>query len=271
VASFDQAIPPGGVGKVTLQVNTKGFKGKITKSASVYTNEPDQKPSKIFLTLTVRQYIAVEPASRLILQGTVGDEVRKSVTIKAGDEQPFEITDVLNSLGSLIEYKLTRQEEGGHYQLEVIGKSTEKNSKSGYLSIITTHPHKKEFKIPVHLRITPELGIWPTQIDFKNASRAGKPGLQPKRIVTITNHRRKSFRLLQMQYNKDYFHVRSLTPMDQAQKSYRLEIVPLLDKLPEDQVSFEDTLTINTDVAQGGELKVPLTIQIRETQKSNTS
>ena len=193
MASYDQAIPPGGVGKITLQVNTAGFQGKITKSAHVSTNDPDKKDTTIYLTLTVQQYIVVEPAPRLVLQGTVGDEIRTSVTIKSGDEQPFEITDVLNSLGSLIEYKLTRKKEGDGYQLEVIAKSAEKNSKSGYLSILTTHPHKKEFKIPVHLRITPELGVWPTQIDFKNASRAGKPGLQPKRVVTITNHRRKSF------------------------------------------------------------------------------
>ena len=38
--SFDRAIPPGGEGKIILQVNTAGFQGAIDKSARVSSNDP---------------------------------------------------------------------------------------------------------------------------------------------------------------------------------------------------------------------------------------
>ncbi len=37
---FDRAIPPGGEGKITLQVKTAGYQGKISRGAKVYSNDP---------------------------------------------------------------------------------------------------------------------------------------------------------------------------------------------------------------------------------------
>ncbi len=62
---YDRTIPPGGVGQVTLQVNTTGYQGKITKSAQVTTNDPRQRQSKIYLVINVRTYIIVEPGTKI--------------------------------------------------------------------------------------------------------------------------------------------------------------------------------------------------------------
>ena len=75
---YDRAIPPGGVGQVTLQVSTSGFQGKVTKSAQVTTNDPKQRISKIFLSIDVRAHLIVEPGPKIMLQGIVGDDIQQS-------------------------------------------------------------------------------------------------------------------------------------------------------------------------------------------------
>ena len=40
MARYDKAVLPGGEGKITLRVSTKGYRGNISKGAKVYTNDP---------------------------------------------------------------------------------------------------------------------------------------------------------------------------------------------------------------------------------------
>ena len=50
-SKFDKVIAPGKVGNVTLEVaKTDGYKGEVTKTASVTTNDPDHQT----FTLTLR-------------------------------------------------------------------------------------------------------------------------------------------------------------------------------------------------------------------------
>ena len=53
MASFDRAIPPGGVGKITLSVAMEGQQGKIRKQARVYSNDPENKQ----MTLTLKAFV----------------------------------------------------------------------------------------------------------------------------------------------------------------------------------------------------------------------
>ncbi len=108
---YDRTIPPGGVGQVTLQVNTTGYQGKITKSAQVTTNDPRQRKSKIYLVINVRTYIIVEPGTKILLRGTVGEDIRRWYSIRATDDQPLEITKVQSNLRSAIDYKLNRKDD----------------------------------------------------------------------------------------------------------------------------------------------------------------
>ena len=60
MASFDGAIPPGGVGKITLSVSTKGYQGSISKRARVYSNDPKNKQATLTLMASVKEPNKVE-------------------------------------------------------------------------------------------------------------------------------------------------------------------------------------------------------------------
>ena len=261
---YDRTIPPGGVGQVTLQVNTTGLRGKITKSAQVTTNDPAKRQRKIYLTIDVRTYIIVEPGSKVLLRGTVGEDIRRVVRIRATDDQPLEITKVQSNLGSAIDYKLNRKEDSHQYELEVVSKATDRKTASGFITLHTNHPKKKVMKLSVHIRIRPELEAWPNTITFQQGSQHGYKSRESKRVLTIINTRGKNFRILELSYNKAYFQVRSLGQDDKAASRHKLEVVALMDKLPGGRVQFQDILTIKTDSTQARELRIPLTIRLKK-------
>lgn len=261
---YDRTIPPGGVGQVTLQVNTSGFQGRITKSAQVTTNDPRQRNSKIYLSMDVRAHILVEPGPKIMLQGFVGDDIRSVVHIRSAENQPFEITRIDTNLRSVIDYELSRKDDSNEYNLEVVSKTADQKTVSGFLTLHTNHPKKKVMKLSVHLRIKPEIQVWPNRVDFYEGSKSGSKKKESKRVLIVMNNRGKSFQIKELNYNKDYFQVHSLAKNDDPAKRYQFEVVPLVDKLPAGRLEFQDTLIIRTDSVKAGELKVPLSIRIKK-------
>jgi hypothetical protein len=264
VVRYDRTIPPGGVGQVTLQVNTTNYQGTITKSAQVTTNDPKQRKTKIYLSINVRAHIIVEPGPKILLRGFVGDNIHHTVRIRAADDRPLKITKIQTNLQSVIDYKLTPRDDGKKYNLEVVSKVTEQKTASGFLTLQTNHPKKKVLKLSVHVRVKPEIQAWPNRIVFYEEVKPESKRKESKRVLTIMNNRGKSFRIQELNYNKDYFQVRSLAQDDKAASRHKLEVVALMDHLPGGRVQFQDTLTIRTDNAKAGELRVPLTIRLQK-------
>jgi hypothetical protein len=264
VVRYDRTIPPGGVGQVTLQVDTTGLRGKITKSAQVTSNDPRQSKSKIYLAMNVRNYIVVEPGTKILLRGSVGDDIRRVVRILPTDDQPLEITKVQSNLGSAIDYRLNRKDNSHQYELEVVSKATDRKTASGFITLHTNHPKKKVVKLSVHIRIRPELEAWPKAITFQQGSKEGSKGKESKRVLTVMNTRGRNFRILEVNHNEAYFQVRSLGQNDKAATRHKLEVVALLDQLPRGRIQFQDILTIKTDNAHSKELRIPLTIRLKK-------
>lgn len=261
---YDRTIPPGGVGQITLEVNTTGLRGKVTKSAQVTTNDPQQRHRKIYLSINVKTHIIVEPGSKILLRGIVGEDIRRKVHIRAADDQPLEITKITSNLGSAIDYKLSSKEGRHQYDLEVASKVTGKKTASGYITLHTNHPKKKVLKLSVHVRVRPELEVWPNRIFFQEKSGADAKRGMSKRLLTVRNNRGKNFSIRELSYNKEYFQVRSLAKTDKAASKHQLEVVALMGQLPAGRVEFQDTLIIKTDSSQAGELKVPLSIRLKK-------
>jgi len=265
VVRYDRTIPPGMVGQVTLQVNTSGYQGRITKNAQLITNDPRRSKTKIYLSINVRTHIIVEPGAKIMLRGIVGDDIRRVVRLRAANNQPIEITKITTNLGSVIDYKLTAKDDGRQYSLEVASKATGRRSASGFVTLHTNHPKKKTVKLSVHLRVRPELEFWPRRISFREIAN-GREKRPSKRTLTVMNNRGKSFHIRELSYNKDYFQVRSAPNSDNPSSRYQFEIVPLVDQLPAGRIGLEDTLIIKTDLDQTAELKIPMSLRVVSSQ-----
>lgn len=264
MVQYDRTIPPGGEGQITLQVNTANLHGRVTKSAQVTSNDPKQRHTKIYLSLNVKTHIIVEPGSKILLRGIVGEEIKRVVHIRPADEQPLEITKIQSNLESVIDYTLHRKDDSNQYDLEVVSKVTEQKTASGFITLRTNHPKKSVLKLSVHVRIRPELEVWPNRIFFQEQSGADARRGVSKRLLTVRNNRGKSFSIRELSYNKEYFQVRSLAKTDKPATKHQLEVVALMGQLPAGRVEFQDTLIIKTDSSQTGELRIPLTVRLKK-------
>ena len=264
MVQYDRTIPPGGVGKITLEVNTTGLQGKTTKNAQVTSNDPKQRHSRIYLSMHVRTHILVEPGPKILLRGIVGEDIRRVVHIRAADNRPMEISKITTTLGSAVDYKVSSKEAGKQYDLEVVSKSTGKKTASGFITLHTNHPEKKELKLRVFVRVRPELQVWPGRIVLQERVGAEGKAMVNKRLLTIRNNRSKNFQIRELSYNQEYFRVRSLAKVDKPANRYQFEVEALTDRLPAGRVEFHDTLIIKTDGSRTKELKVPMTIRLRK-------
>jgi hypothetical protein len=123
VADFDKAIPPGQEGRITLKVDTKNKKGSLKQIATVFSNDPQNPVTKVSTIVSIKQYIEVEPGTRVFLQGTTGEMIAREVTIVSHDDRAVTIKKITSDIDDKIEYKLKTVKEGKEYRLEIITRS----------------------------------------------------------------------------------------------------------------------------------------------------
>ncbi len=84
------------------------------------TNDPEKKEIRLEMKGRVDKFATVEPR-RVILKGTAGDEVSRTVTIIPETEKPFKILKVTALKGENIRYELKETEESGRpvYKLTI--------------------------------------------------------------------------------------------------------------------------------------------------------
>lgn len=263
MASFDRAIPPGGVGTITLKVDTRGYSGNIVKGALVRTNDPAQQTVNIAVRANVLPYILVEPGGAILLSGIAGDDVRQTVRIRPGDDFPLKIQQVnADELGSQIDYKLTKGTDRHGYDLVVNVKGGEPRRMSGRLFLVTNHPEKRDLILPVRIDLRPELETSPNVVTFGPVSPAKMNPSHPVRILHVTNHRGRGFVIRNLQYNQDYFEVRSIPSTPEPAARYQIEVRPRLDRLPAGLSS--DTLIIATDARPNEPFRIPMSITVQK-------
>ena len=269
MASFDQAIPPGGVGKIVLTVKTEGYQGRVTKSALVRSNDPRQQSLSLSLAADIRTYIVVEPVPRAVLQGVVGDDIRQVLQIRAGDGYPLEIRETSTNIGQWLDYKLVSKGGNHQYDLELRSKAQVQASAGGYIRLVTNHPKKPEVTIPVQLRVRPELEVLPPEIAFGRVPVPAS-GAKVMKAVTLVDNRARPIRVRELHYNEGLFKVNATPLGGESASRWRIEVEPRFDRLPGGGVS--DTVVVKLEGTKTDEVKVPVSITVqKEGQKSGSN
>jgi hypothetical protein len=153
VPSFDRAIPPGGKGKITLQVSTEGFQGPIDKSAVVYSNDPVNGQITLRVKAVVQVPILLNP-KYVYLSGSAEQSVTRVVEIKAGLDKPLEITPGEFNLEQKVSFKVEEIEKGRKYQVRFESIPGSPQTYQGFLKIKTNYAEKPEMTIWIRGRLS---------------------------------------------------------------------------------------------------------------------
>ncbi len=169
VASFDKAIPPGQEGEITLKIGTRNRKGKFRKSSTVYSNDPLNPKTKIFIECFVKQYESVKPNSRINVLGYEGEKIKKKLIITSLEEQSFAINkkEITSDIEDKIKYKLKTVEDGKSYSLEIENRSDEEGMFRGEITLKTNSLKKPLVVIHVYYRLRKTVVVKPKHVLFK--------------------------------------------------------------------------------------------------------
>jgi hypothetical protein len=151
VASFDRTIPPGGEGKITLTVDTKGYQGKIRKSARVYTNDPKTRETTLNLMAFVKEPVYLSPRY-VSLRGKEGERITRVVEIKAGLDKPLTLTPDQFNLEGKLTYTVEEVEKGRRFIIRFNSIPGPPQTYQGFLNFKTNYPEKPVINIRIRGR-----------------------------------------------------------------------------------------------------------------------
>ncbi len=160
MASYDKVIPPGGEGRITLKVNTKGYQGKISKGARVYTNDPKKAFFVLRLTAFVKVPIHVSPRY-VYLVGRSDQAISRTVYIEAREERPLELTPIEFTLNGKVNFTTQALVPGRKYSVHLATAPGFSGPLRGVLKFKTNYPEKPEILIKIRGRIRAPKGSRP--------------------------------------------------------------------------------------------------------------
>jgi hypothetical protein len=216
VAKHDKAVSPGQEGKVTLTVKTKNMRGKITKGAKVYLNDPKQPVVRLTLQGTVKPYINVDPRDRVYLRGFIGEVAKESLTITSNEEGPFTISAVKTNVEDKIDHNLTEVEPGKKYQLDISSKPGLLGRFRGKITLSTNSKQKPQLVVNVSGSIRSEVMVSPSKVYFGNIKLPIEPAAAKpfSRTVTVRTIRGAGLKIEKLTSDSDVVRTELATTKD---------------------------------------------------------
>jgi len=151
----EKTIPPGGVGEIKANFDSSRFRGDVSKTIYVYSNDPVDPTKQLHLKGKVLEKITVEPSQ--INFGTVAPKqtVTSQVVIRNQVEKPMVVGKPKSTAEELTvkmtEATLTRGEEVT-IELELTPKPGQTRF-SGYVLVPVDGVPRNELRIPVYATI----------------------------------------------------------------------------------------------------------------------
>ncbi len=268
MAEYDAAIPPGGTGKIVLKVKTKGIQGRRTKSARVETNDPAHARFNLQVAFLAEAPVEVYPGQMVTLSGFAGEKVKTELVIHRPDGEVL-LVDQISSTRDGVQVQIEkvdaehadspghRRATVGDYRLYVEVVDTQQvRSEAGYLKFHTNHPERPEVRLPLRLRVRPQLEFQPQRIQLRATA-----GAEPvTRTVSLRNGKRKLFHV------KDYSLSGELSGVGAARverapssiQQFRITVDPK-------QLSpgvYQGTLRATTDIAGYETAELPIRVTV---------
>lgn len=262
MARYDRTIPPGGEGKITLEMRTKGYEGKMNKSARVTTNDPKNPQVTISMKGNIWAPIHLKPRY-VQLKGIVGDEIQQVVQLQAEKEEPLMVKLESISVPDKVTAELEETEKGRSYKLTVKNRVKGETAYSGQIQLSTNYPEKPQIVIRISGNVRATVEARPKGLNFGRLSQERMAQTTTKdrfakRPVTVILNKGNDLKINKVELEKSLFKadVKELT----SGRTVRIFVEPISEKLKKG--SNIDSLKIYTNQKDLEILEVPVRIDI---------
>ncbi len=239
MARFDREIPPGGEGKVTLTVHLAGYRGKVSKSATVYCNDPQTPRVSLSVSAKVVPFVDIRPTDTVVFRGAATVLKPQELEVESA-KAPMRILRVESDLEKEVSVKIDPIVEGTRYRV-VVANQADHGNYSGRIRLITDHPQKPEVVISVRGMVEGPVGIRPTNllVGKTKGESVGRVGR-----VLVVSHTGAPFRITKVDYDQELLDV--VTRAQQDPPGYVLDVSAKLEAVPPG-TQKRTTLKVQTD------------------------
>lgn len=152
-----KTISPGKSGDVKVTFDSTNFAGQVTKTVYLDSNDPRNPSTVLTMQGKVSEIIAVNP--RTLNLGSLPAGTRKEVPLilENRGSKPFTITSVHSPMAAIVGTVREGKVSPGRTGEIAVTVTVPREGRflSGYLTIQTDNPLKREFVVPVYATITP--------------------------------------------------------------------------------------------------------------------
>jgi hypothetical protein len=149
VPRYDQTIPPGGEGGITLTIKPFSVLHRFKKETKVRLNDPDQPRLVLTMTGVATPFIEIKPSHIVRLRGAAGDNIRGQVRFYSHLPAPFQITEYRTNIPDKIEVTLKREVPDKVYVLEVSPKGQVSGPFAGVIDLFTNSKERPRLIVRV--------------------------------------------------------------------------------------------------------------------------
>ncbi|MBK9138715.1 MAG: DUF1573 domain-containing protein [Verrucomicrobia bacterium] len=182
--AWDRRVEPGQTGRIPLQLNTTGFSGSITKTATITCNAANQSHLYLQLKAQIWKPVDINPTSAYfnLTADTTTNEVR-TIRIVNHLDTPLVLSEP-ECTNQVFAAKLTTVQPGKEFDLEVSVKPPFNWAyANGTVVIKTSATNLPAISVPVYARLQPIITTVPTQISLA----PGPLRMAARPTVTIRN------------------------------------------------------------------------------------
>ena len=247
MARYDRTIPPGGEGKITLELHTKNYQGNLHKSARVSTNDPKNPTLMIALKGKVWAPIHVKPQHARLF-GVSGEDVETTIHIYGNKQEPLALEMGSVTIPDKVAVQLKALEENKVYQLKIKNKVAGETQYNGQIKLATNYPEKPELLIHVSANVRPAVELRPKALNFgripeERLDQLSKEGRALKRPIMVILNKGQNLEVKKVEWEKSLF--KAVSKEMSKGKMTQILIEPIFEKLTKG--TNEDHLKIYTN------------------------
>ncbi len=251
-------VEPGSEGKISLELKTAEFAGKIEVQALVFFNDPLLPKAVLTLRGRVRAPIEIRPFGAVFLAAFKDEPVERVLTLVNNETKSLAVKPIRTE-GSHFIASLKTVEPGKVYSVSVrVVPGTPAGWYEETLVIEATTPEVKVFRIPVHLFVKPDLYANPDVVDFGEISLeqiGSSPGILDLLKQTIlVKSRRDPFSIVSVVCDLPAVTVRQ-TPSG-PDRTFRIDVSLNQDRLQ--RGPLRGSIVVRTSDSEFPELRIPV-------------
>jgi len=267
VARFDRAIPPGGEGKITLEIRTKGYQGNMYKAARVISSDPKNPQMTISMKGKIWAPVQINP-QHVHLRGTVGEKVEQVVRVQGEKKEPLIVKLASVSVPDKLAVELREIEKGRGYEVKIQNKVKGEATYAGQVTLTTNYPEKPELVIRVSVNVRGAVEVRPKALNFGRLSEEQLEQLKTnnrflRRPVMVVLNKGNDLKVSKVELEKSLF--KAVTKSVQQGRMAQILVEPVPEKLQKGL--NEDRLKIYTNQKDLGVLEVPIRFEIFQMSK----